>query len=280
MIKKIHQIWIQGIEHFKETQNTFYEYSQLFPAIYPDFECKIWSEKDFLPQMPEEIKSVYLKAPSFSCKADIARMWILYEFGGLYIDTDYEPFKNSSYLLIDADLVVVAMNLSKNRLLFGNYKFSNAWMYSKPKFILFEKLLENVSKKPYDNKKWTAFSYTWEVTGPKAVGDMIEKLNLYEDPKVRILPHSLIEVADFSNCAITSKDKNFILNEYPFAVGIHRMDGSWIKNAHGLKNAFGGFYTWYVNWSDFVGIALAVSLLIILIAFIVFGIHKRKTCKR
>ncbi len=282
MPKKIHQIWIQGETHFKEKQPEFYRFSQLWNIIYPDFEYKLWAETDFLPLMSEEIQKAYVKAPSFSSKSDIARMWILLNQGGLYADTDYEPFKRCSYLFNDeeVDLVVVAMNLSKNRLLFGNYKFSTAWIYAQPNFILFEKLLENISKKPFDNKKWTPFSYAWEVTGPKAVGDMIETLNLQNNERVRILPHSLIEVADFSNCAITAKPKEFILNEFPFAVGIHRMDGSWIKNAHGLKTAFGGFYTWYVNWSDFVGIGLVVTVLMIIIAFIVFFIHKRRTCKR
>ncbi len=281
MPKKIHQIWIQGLEHFKEKQPEFYKYSLLWSTIYPDFEYKLWSEEEFLPLMDEELKNTYLKAPSFSSKSDIARHFLLYTYGGLYADTDYEPFKRCAYLFNDEeiDLVVVAMNLSKNRLLFGNYKFGTAWIYGQAGFILFETLLENLRKNPYDSKKWTPFQYAWELSGPKAFGNLIESLNLYENERVRILPHSLIEVADFSNCAITGKSKNFILNEFPFAVGIHRMDGSWIKNAHGIKATFGEFYTWFTSWSDFVSIGLVISLIMIAICFLVFGLYKRKTCR-
>ncbi len=282
MPNKIHQIWIQGLDHFKEHQPEFYKYSLLWKQIYPDFEYKLWSEVDYIDLMDEELKISYDKAPSFSAKSDIARYTILCKEGGLYADTDYEPFKRCSYLFNDneVDLVAIAMNLSKNRLLFGNYKFGTAWIYGKQNFVLFETLLSSFRKNPYDPKKWTKFQYAWEITGPKAFGDAIEKLDLFQNERVRILPHSLIEVADFSNCAITSRPRSAILNEFPFAVGIHRMDGSWIKNAHGVKTTFGEFYTWFTSWSDFVSIGLVVTLLTVAVCFLIFGLYKRKTCKR
>ena len=48
MIKKIHQIWIQGEDHFKKKETKFYEVSKLWVMLYPDFEYKLWAESDFI----------------------------------------------------------------------------------------------------------------------------------------------------------------------------------------------------------------------------------------
>ena len=56
----------------------------------PDFEVKIWGNKDvedFLPTM--ENKELYLAAPSWGNKSDLLRYEILKQHGGLYVDVDF-----------------------------------------------------------------------------------------------------------------------------------------------------------------------------------------------
>lgn len=266
MQKKIHQVWIQGAEHFASKQPEFYAASLKWPVLFPDFEYKLWSEVDFLPllnQFHPNFQEVYEKAPNFSAKADIARHAILFFEGGLYVDTDYEAFKNFEYLLADADIVVVGMHFTKSKELFGNFKFGTAWIYSIPEQPLFAHMLTKMVENPFDPHKITSYDYCWGVTGPYAFGTAIKELNLLSNPRVRVLPHPLIELADFSNVAITKKTAEEIIIEFPYAVGIHRCDGSWTNNIRTIKQIFGEFYTWVNNWSDFVHIGLLILLLLI-----------------
>jgi mannosyltransferase OCH1-like enzyme len=282
LVRKIHQIWVQGAEHFAKSQPEFFTFSQKWKELYPDFEYKLWSETDYLPLIgncSKQLDDVYHTCPTFAAKSDIARYVILQSEGGLYADTDYEAFKNCEYLLRDIDLVVVAMNLTKNKLLFGNFQYNTAWMYSKPDHPLFRQLLNTIESTPYDAKQYSVYDYVFNVTGPRAFGSAIQDLKLTTDPNTRILPHSLIELADFSTVGITKYNAAQILLEYPFAVGVHRCDGSWIKNIGTVKQIFGSFYTWLTNWSEMVHIVMVVLLIVcFILGFVALWKFKHKKC--
>ncbi len=280
MIRKIHQVWIQGESHFQQTQPVYYEYSKQFHILFPTFKYKLWSEQDALALFPDNLKQSYLQAPNFACKADIIRYFVLYQVGGLYADTDYEPFKNCEYLFDDVDLCCVAMHLTKNKLLFGNFKYNNAWIYSLPNHLIFKNMLDTIIANPFDSKKYSKFDYTWQITGPKAFGNNIDDLKLTSDPKVRILPHNMVEVADFSCVALVNLKKEDILLQYPYALGLHHCGGSWVKNSHVIKKVFGSFYTFITSWNDFVNIFLVLLILLIPIIILIIWAVKRKSHRR
>ncbi len=272
MIRKIHQIWVQGANHFEEKQPDFFSFSKKWPILFPECEYKLWSEEQYLPLIEDysaSLLAAYQRAPNFACKSDIARYVILHKYGGLYADTDYEPFKNAEYLMQDMDLVVVAMHLSKNKRLFGDFKYNTAWIYATPGHTLFQTMLTKIEHTPFDAKQFRPFDYIWTITGPKAFGNAIEDLNLVQDLHVRILDHPTVEVADFSTVAITKYNQEEVLLQFPYAIGIHRCDGSWINNIRTVKQIFGEFYTWLTEWSDFVHIALVVLLIICPIIFLI-----------
>jgi mannosyltransferase OCH1-like enzyme len=282
IIRKIHQIWVQGSEHFKKAQPEFYSFSQKWSQLYPTFEHKVWSEEDYLPLIraySSELEDVYHACPTFAAKSDIARYVILAAEGGLYADTDYEAFKNCEYLLRDVDLVIVAMHLTKNKLLFANFQYNTAWMYSVPNHPLFHLLLKTIATTKFNPKQYSVYDYVFNVTGPRAFGSAIQELQLTTDPKTRILPHSLIELADFSTVGITQFNEAHILLEYPFAVGMHRCDGSWIKNIGTVKQLFGSVYTWLTNWSEMVHIVTVVMVIVFLtLSCVALWKFKHKKC--
>jgi mannosyltransferase OCH1-like enzyme len=276
MIRKIHQIWIQGAEHFQQTQPEFYQYSLKWKLLFPDFTYKLWSEADFLPlleQFDSRLLTIYQKAPTYAGKSDISRYVILHLEGGLYADTDYEPFKNCSYLFEGMNMCVVAMALSKNKLLFADVRYNTAWIYSVPNLPFWKEML--ISFHEYDPKKESKFDYTWS-TGPKTFAKLITEKDLVHDPLVRILPHPMIECADFSNVAITKYNEAEILQRFPYAVGIHRCAGSWIQNIGTVKLVFGEFYTWLSDWSEMVHIGMASLLLLIPIVLFSIWLHRRR----
>jgi mannosyltransferase OCH1-like enzyme len=88
--KIIHQIWLgSGLpERYRKFQKEWIKNN-------PDWEYKLWTDKDiaiFEEQNKEMFKG--LKKYSYAFKSDVLRCEILYKFGGLYIDTDYEFVKH------------------------------------------------------------------------------------------------------------------------------------------------------------------------------------------
>lgn len=58
----------------------------------PDFEIKVWNERNFdVKSIPYTREAYRLK--KFAFVSDYARMWILYNYGGIYFDTDVEVIK-------------------------------------------------------------------------------------------------------------------------------------------------------------------------------------------
>lgn len=72
----------------------------------PDWSHVLWDdakvEKDLEITHPE----VFQNCKSFSEKSDVLRFEILYQFGGLYIDTDFECLKNIDPLFQDREIVL------------------------------------------------------------------------------------------------------------------------------------------------------------------------------
>lgn len=58
----------------------------------PDYEIKEWNEDNFNVDMIPYTSEAY-KAKKYAFVSDYARFWILYNYGGLYFDTDVEVLK-------------------------------------------------------------------------------------------------------------------------------------------------------------------------------------------
>ncbi|HVX01078.1 MAG TPA: glycosyltransferase, partial [Candidatus Babeliaceae bacterium] len=82
--KIIHHIWIGS--PFPEKYKKFRE---SWMRLHPDWEFKLWTDAE-IQALGLEKKAEYDASSNYGEKSDIARYEILYRFGGLYIDTDFE----------------------------------------------------------------------------------------------------------------------------------------------------------------------------------------------
>lgn len=57
--------------------------------FFPNYELKEWNENNFDVNIVPYVKEAY-EAKKYAFVSDYARFWILYNFGGLYFDTDVE----------------------------------------------------------------------------------------------------------------------------------------------------------------------------------------------
>lgn len=68
--------------------------------VCPDYKIVRWSEKNFDVHCNQYVEEAY-KAGKWAFVADYARLWALYRYGGIYMDTDVELLKSLDPFLED-----------------------------------------------------------------------------------------------------------------------------------------------------------------------------------
>ena len=88
--KIIHACWFGG----NPLPDEYAYYIEGWKKLHPAYEVKIWTEKEFEPYLGD---SLYvkdcIKIKKYGFLADYFRLVVLYEFGGIYVDTDVEILK-------------------------------------------------------------------------------------------------------------------------------------------------------------------------------------------
>jgi len=82
--KIIHHIWLGSPfpEKYEQLRETWKQH-------HPDWEFILWTDED-VAALGLENQTQYDETPNYGVKSDIVRYEILYRFGGLYVDTDFE----------------------------------------------------------------------------------------------------------------------------------------------------------------------------------------------
>lgn len=87
--KVIHYCWFGGKPIPKSAQKCITSWKKYFP----DYEIKEWNESNFDVNSIPYTKEAYEKR-KYAFVSDYARFWILYNYGGLYFDTDVRVIKS------------------------------------------------------------------------------------------------------------------------------------------------------------------------------------------
>lgn len=93
--KKIHQIWLGG-----DLPEKYKKYTVTWRKFNPDWEYKLWTDEDIGSINILNI-DLFNSIKNNGQKSDFLRYHILNQFGGLYVDTDFEclkSFNSLSYL--------------------------------------------------------------------------------------------------------------------------------------------------------------------------------------
>ena len=87
--KIIHLCWLSGDEYpplIKKCIDSIYE-------KLPDYEIKIWTKDNFNIESVLWVKQAF-EAKKYAFAADYIRFWSLYNYGGIYLDSDVEVLKS------------------------------------------------------------------------------------------------------------------------------------------------------------------------------------------
>lgn len=85
MAKKVHYCWFGGNSLPKLSKKCIASWKKFMP----DYEIIEWNESNFNLECCDYVKEAF-SAKKWAFISDYARFWILYNYGGLYFDTDVE----------------------------------------------------------------------------------------------------------------------------------------------------------------------------------------------
>ena len=86
--KKIHYIWFGHGEKNERVKTCIESWKKYLP----DYEIVEWNEDNFDVNYNDFTRQAY-EAKKWAFVSDVARLWILYNEGGIYMDTDVEVYK-------------------------------------------------------------------------------------------------------------------------------------------------------------------------------------------
>ncbi len=83
--KHIHQIWIGG-----PLPEVFKKYIDTWKQMHPDWGYTLWTDENVHELFPLHNQSYYDESEGMGVKSDLLKWEIIYRFGGVYVDVDYE----------------------------------------------------------------------------------------------------------------------------------------------------------------------------------------------
>jgi mannosyltransferase OCH1-like enzyme len=167
--KIIHQIWIGKKLPPQALMDTW---------KMKDFEYQVWDEDNIasLNMINQDKYDYFYKKKMYYGCADIARIEILYQHGGLYIDADTKRLKNLPNEWFDNNFFAVRTNDDEQK----PYRVSNSVMASEKNSSIMFEYINSV-------KNATKIEPCWSTIGGTTLTKIIiEKVK--DDPKILILP--------------------------------------------------------------------------------------------
>lgn len=143
-----HQVWL-----WKPLPSLFKEYQKSWKKFNPKWKLKVWNEKN-IEYLKYFNKNIYSSLPNYIQKSDYLRIIILLEFGGVYIDTDFECYKSINPLLEDCNFCIWEQFY---------YEYPNAFIGSIPEHTILKLVLKKMDSQIQKNymldqdKTWPRF---------------------------------------------------------------------------------------------------------------------------
>ena len=186
----------------------------------PDYEIKQWDESNFDVYQNDFVKSAY-ENKAWAFVSDYARLKIVYDEGGIYLDTDVELLRNLDSLLENKCYVAIQQqdNVIATGLGFGAEKQSFA----------VSKMLEEYNNLQFDINKKNSYACPWLNT--KAINTLGE----FKLDAITYLADVTIYPPEYFDPIAPGNTKNLLCNR---SFSIHHYAATWTNKANILKRRF------------------------------------------
>lgn len=212
------------------------EWHESWKTHHPQYQIMLWTDHDnrnLVSQYAPWFLETYDAFPVHIQRVDAVRYLILYLYGGVYVDLDFECYRPlDSFLHYD----LVLSRSSNLRCI------TNAIMMSAPRHPFWLKLLRTIQLEP--PRKWYELTsyYVLRSTGPVIINRVAHEQGLFEQPGVKILHRKF-----FFPFNMLQKSRREA-RHHPDAFGAHHHQCTWTNDHTAIK----------------VIVAAVVSLLIVL----------------
>lgn len=211
--KVIHYCWFGGKPLPKDVKKCIASWKKYCP----EYEIKRWDESNFDVNCHPFVKVAY-ESKAWAFVSDYARLKVVYENGGIYLDTDVELIKNLDALLDNPCYIGIQYNgyLCNTGLGFGAVRFSPVLhaMMEKYDSIIFNEDKKNEFACPLLNNSVICY------LGYKKVDDIVHLNDVTIYPPRYFDPYP-------SGCS-----KNFMSSE---TVSIHHYSAAWTNGRQRFK---------------------------------------------
>lgn len=233
-LKQIPSIIHQIYEGPREPSETLLNLTNTWKELHPNWEYRFWNTKDiniFLNNFFPNYISFYESLPYDAQRWDFIRFLILYKYGGLYVDMDYECLEPIDCLLIDCECCVGAE--PKENAIKNNVPFilGTAFIAAIPFHPYLKQIIDKIinSERPLLNKN-PAFS-----TGPFLITNVYKEYSNKDEitilPSELVTPLAMPEIYSVINDNITEE----IQEKIDKAFAIHYFFGSWLSQIENLQ---------------------------------------------
>lgn len=201
-------------------------------SLNPEFDVRVYSDSDndeILNFLDQKYKSVYNKIEKKICKIDFIRLIYLYEFGGVYIDSDVLPLKSIEPLLNVSEVLLFKENQKNGANFNTDFIISNAIMFSEKNNPFIKKLIDSVISNSDYIKNNIQDTDILNLTGPLLLNKVYSTL----EDKSKI---TLLDDKYFSPMNYYDLKKGFISEDIQWSFGVHLYEGSWWQNEYKLND--------------------------------------------
>lgn len=257
----IHQIFFKFPEQH-EIPKKWLQNHEEWKRIHPQYIVKLWSSEmseELIRELDIEFLDIYNNYPHEIQRVDAIRYFILYKYGGLYVDLDTLPSRDITPLLNIYFHNNTKVLLAKSQNM--NNSASNWFMASTPKNTFWLHVIEEMKKRSkifYITKHITVM----QTTGPGLLNDVMKK----HPTDVTLASKSLLSTCTIcGNC----KSNTFIIDDHATSWG---GDDTRLLNKLFCSLSFVHYIAWY-KW-------VCLIILFIVLLCVVYSrlVYCRKRC--
>ena len=177
----IHQVW-SGLDG--PCPSIFEQYKETWLRDYPSWEHILWNHQkmnEFIIENFPQFLEKYNEFPYNIQRWDVIRYLILYKYGGMYADLDYESLKPLDGLLTDQTCCFAGEDIFLDNKGKSLQYINNALMLSAPQHNFIKKIIETVFLNIITEQSGAPkMQYILNTTGPLMLTRLYHSLSRYK----------------------------------------------------------------------------------------------------
>ena len=223
--KIIHQIWLGS-----KLPQQYYTWQQSWIKHHPDWQYILWTDAE-IEKLGLVNKPLYEACKSYGAKSDIARYEILYRYGGLYVDCDFECLQSCDIFHHGCDFYASCDNAENGNIM----RITNGLIGVQPGHPIMKLCIEKIKQRPV--APIIGAEQVIAATGPGLLTKcFFESSSEWDGPCV-IFPATYFVPLPWHARFIEATSSHERIKGWikPESYAIHFWHGSWTNYAHKFK---------------------------------------------